>query len=332
MRLATLISLAFLALSLAACESSPPAHVASTSTGFASVSSGYKHACELRADGSVVCWGSNEHRQSSPTSQGFTSIDSGAEHTCGLRADGSVLCWGNGTGNSGYQAPPPEGETFSTISSGVVHSCGLRPNGSALCWEGRYSGYTGDAAPPEGEVFIAVSSGFYQTCGLRANGSAVCWWNFGTLEPGASMSDDILSMISVYGQTTTPEGEKFVAISVGEAHTCGLRADGSGTCWWSVDLPRLLRDNPGFQSVFDLHDAVSWPDGEIFTAISSGALHTCGLRSDGSVLCWGNIGRDQAALPEGDVFVAISSGYDFVCGLRQEGTVVCRGREQVDVD
>lgn len=213
------------------------------------------------------------------------------------------------------------------VSSGAIHSCGLRSDGSTPCWEGHYPKL---AAPPEGEVLAAISSGFYQTCGLRADGSAVCWWNFG--EPDSfDRSFLFLSTIFDYGQTVPPEGGQFTSISVGDVHTCGLRGDGSGTCWWNVDLPRLQRDRPAFGSVMVPHDAVAWPEGETFIAISSGSLHTCGLRPDGSVLCWGNTNLGQAPLPEGDIFTAISSGYDYVCGMRSEGTVVCRGQERLNV-
>ena len=34
-----------------------------------------------------------------------------------------------------------------------------------------------------------------------------------------------------YGQAEPPQGETFVAISSGEDHTCGLRADETPVCW-----------------------------------------------------------------------------------------------------
>ena len=63
-----------------------------------------------------------------------------------------------------------------------------------------------------------------------------------------------------------------------------------------------------------------------FTAISSGYEHTCGLRSNGSVACWGNNGQGQATAPVGETFTAISSGDDHTCGLRSNGTAACWGR------
>ena len=50
------------------------------------------------------------------------------------------------------------------------------------------------------------------------------------------------------------------------------------------------------------------PEGAAFTAISSGAQHTCGLREDGSAACWGDDDWGQATPPEGGAFTAISSG------------------------
>src|SRR5438105_3182648 len=58
------------------------------------VSSGADHACALRPDATVVCWGSNNYNESSPPSGTFVQIDSGIGFTCGIRSDGTLACWG----------------------------------------------------------------------------------------------------------------------------------------------------------------------------------------------------------------------------------------------
>ena len=64
--------------------------------GFTQISSGANHACGLRANGSIACWGSNVFGQATPPTSGvFTSISSGDAHTCALRNDGAVVCWGS---------------------------------------------------------------------------------------------------------------------------------------------------------------------------------------------------------------------------------------------
>ena len=67
--------------------------------GFTEISSGANHACGLRANGSIACWGSNVFGQATPpTTSVFTSISSGDAHTCALRNDGAVVCWGSISG------------------------------------------------------------------------------------------------------------------------------------------------------------------------------------------------------------------------------------------
>ena len=67
------------------------------------------------------------------------------------------------------------------------------------------------------------------------------------------------------------------------------------------------------------------PESELFTSISSGQAHTCGLRPDGTAVCWGLNDRGQSSPPEGEVFTSISSGWFHTCGLRQGETAVCWG-------
>ena len=67
------------------------------------------------------------------------------------------------------------------------------------------------------------------------------------------------------------------------------------------------------------------PAGETFAAISNGTWHTCGLRADGSAACWGWNGYGQATPPAGATFAAISSGNLHTCGLRADGSAACWG-------
>ena len=53
-----------------------------------------------------------------------------------------------------------------------------------------------------------------------------------------------------------------------------------------------------------------------FASVSAGALHTCGMRPNGSVECWGaNYYFGQAVPPQRE-FASISSGGTHTCGAR----------------
>ena len=57
-----------------------------------------------------------------------------------------------------------------------------------------------------------------------------------------------------------------------------------------------------------------------FTSVSAGNQHTCGVRVDGSVDCWGSNLSGQAMAPEGE-FASVSAGYHHTCGVRADGSI-----------
>ena len=161
-------------------------------------------------------------------------------------------------------------------------------------------------------TFKEISAGAYHTCGVRESGEAVCWGN----------NED--------GKSSPPDG-RFKAISAGTFHTCGLRENGKAVCWGSNE------------------DNMSTPPEGRFIAISAaGLMHvsergeelledkykngiTCGLRSNGTVHCWGSLkwngigSVNSDALDLDGTFKQISTGFTYVCGLREDGSVSCSG-------
>ncbi len=62
-----------------------------------------------------------------------------------------------------------------------------------------------------------------------------------------------------------------------------------------------------------------------FAQVAAGGFHTCGLRTDGTVTCWGTNDGGRASPPTG-AFVHLASGTSHTCGLRVDGTASCWGR------
>ena len=70
---------------------------------------------------------------------------------------------------------------------------------------------------------------------------------------------------------------------------------------------------------------------EGYRAVAAGGYHTCGLRGDGRVTCWGRDDKSQSDAPVGQ-FVAVTAGYWHSCAIRNVGNdnVVCWGENDFE--
>ena len=69
------------------------------------------------------------------------------------------------------------------------------------------------------------------------------------------------------------------------------------------------------------------PTAGSFVSVSAGVQHTCGVRSDGSVVCWGNYDTGRATPPAGS-FDSVSAGLFHTCGVKSDGSVACWGDDE----
>ncbi|CAN1309932.1 Serine/threonine-protein kinase-like protein CCR4 [Linum perenne] len=97
---------------------------------YRAIAAGFRHACAIRSDGRLTCWGELEW---SPDGV-FISVALGENRSCGLRRDDTVVCWGE----NGFRLPESlEGSHFITIEAKRSVFCGVvREDFSLLCWGG----------------------------------------------------------------------------------------------------------------------------------------------------------------------------------------------------
>jgi alpha-tubulin suppressor-like RCC1 family protein/endonuclease/exonuclease/phosphatase family metal-dependent hydrolase len=274
-----------------------------------------------------------------------SEISSGGRHTCQLRGNGTVWCWGAnfygqlGTGDHTSGPTPRQvgtGTDWTQVSAGGMHTCGVRANGTLWCWGLNYRGQLGnggrkDKATPvrvgSASDWVSVASGWVHTCATRADGSAWCWGDNDYGQLGAGSRKDSYAPVKVR------RGLHWTEIAAGGWHTCGVTEAGAAFCWGRNlkgqvgDGTDILRIKPA-----RVGDRTDW------VTVQPAWTHTCGLATSGEVSCWGsneggqlggNIGFGGAStpqpLPGGRVWSSVDTGVNFSCALDADRRLWCWG-------
>ena len=96
-----------------------------------------------------------------------------------------------------------------------------------------------------------------------------------TLAPPQAPAEQ--SEVTAVTREPRKSGLSFVQVSAGPFHTCGLREDGTITCWGAHGEDERLIESAGL---------IDSPPGS-FSQIDAGHHHSCAIRQDGAVKCWG---------------------------------------------
>ena len=169
-----------------------------------------------------------------------------------------------------------------------------------------------------------LDAGLFRTCGVRVGGALECWGEqFGEVPAGRFAAVDIVDGVVWISRDRNPAGR------VGRG--CAVDVEASVVCWsgQAGHFDGAGRGPGSGKDVYYRHGQNLAPEGE-FVDVSVSLTVSCGLRADGSVLCWGDGSRGHLDAPAGP-FVEVFAGDSSVpsCGLRADGGYVCWGDSTV---
>ena len=304
-----------------------PAQLPASSTSVLAVAEGGTHTCMIDQAHDVWCVGGNFAGQCADgttishfgdftqpltppmppatTPQvgltGVSALAGGDLFTCALQG-GAVVCWGaNDYSQLGYATPaaPNDMSTYvgatmvtgaSGIAAGGFHACAIMlADRSLRCWGrnddqelgGGGTSIMDSLTPVRAGTLTNVaklSLGYHHSCAVTDLHEVWCW---GTGIDGANGS---------FSGRSSPT--KLVSISnvadlaAGSDFTCALKLDSTVWCWGDNSFGQLGQASLGAQNysaiplqVPGLTDALD---------LAAGDGHTCAIRKNGTVVCWGS--------------------------------------------
>jgi alpha-tubulin suppressor-like RCC1 family protein/subtilisin family serine protease len=277
-------------------------------------------------------------------------------HTVALKTDGTVWAWGGGlfgqlgdgvtTGAATVPVLTLDLTNVSAVSAGGIHTLAVKTDGTVWAWGSNQYGQVGvqeqfnfmrtrPVQLPGLSGFTAVAAGGRHSLALKSDGTV---WAWGTNTEGQVGNGTFSQVVTEPVQVTGLSNVR--AIAAGPNYSLAVKTDGTVWGWGSNAVGGFppVGGVLGLQNAFSTSTPVQLAGLSNVSTVAAGGYHALALKSDGTVVSWGNNqygqlgdnGGTSSPTPRAvsglSNVTAVAAGIEHALALKSDGTVWAWGR------